>query len=371
LSGAISFGEDLNFLPFNVGGGAWPPEAPASTTKLGGTGTLNTPSNKSSMGNIQPTEFSVTTWDCSEPAWKQQDEHFNLAAYVSGIFNPLIGAAVSTFKWAGGFELRTMLDARICRQDTVNIQLSGAPFVTVPNIQIGTTWNFSNLPVNVNYRAQACSSFWYSMAYDVFFKMRFISEKHLIHVPSAIDIVIGAGAVCTEWNNKVGSFAISGSLPVVPKDKIAGELMISSTQFAPHKMNVIIPPSKPVLKVATLQETQKTIREKGRVLVPKPTVEAGVPVKGQYTTTLGTATQAMAGQIINALKAKGIPAFITSVPGLQDSLVTLGSFANRNDAELLMVFMKGAFGVDSIVSQTIDSKSYIPMQSDVLMKLSR
>ena len=365
---AISVSGDCTVWQCASGGGEWG----GSYTKLGGTGTLN--NSGRITYNISPTDVSVGAAGNSGPAWKQGHEQFELITTVL-TYIPVTapaGVALDFVRRMGEFKLNTQLDASIYRTDYVNLQLSEAPYVLVPPDLKTSPWVFKDLPVTVKYRVQGCSGFSYPMGYNVIFDMLGIDPQTLLHEDL---ISIDAGGGCTNWIEREGKFFISGSVPMVQKDRYTyKELLLESTDLAAFKIpiyNVSTKPSqfKPGLKAAILQDTQKAIRLRETVSIPKPTAEVGVPLTGQYTAILGTTSQVTAEQIINAIKSKGISAFTVAVPGSQDKLITLGSFANRKDAETLSNFLKEIFRIENSVSQIIDSKSYVPIKSDVLTKI--
>ncbi len=373
FAGAISLGGDCTVWYCAMGGGEWG----GSFTKLGGTGTLN---NSGGLTfNITPADVSVGAQGNSEPAWKQGHEQFELIAtvltYIPHPATIIAGQALNFVRQAGEFKLYTQLDASIFRTDTVNFQFRLPPSIIVPaGLKPGEPWKFTNLPVNVKYRVQGCSSFSYPFGFSVIFDMLGIDQQTLLNLDT---VSIPAGGLCTDWVEKDGFFYISGSVPVVQKEKYRVQQLVldpsrlSEFTIPPYKVSSTLSPYKPGLKIASLTDVKRAIRQTVKIPFPVPTARQGVPAPGQSTVILGTASQVTAEQIINALKTKGIDGFMVAVPGSQDKVITLGSFANAKNAQLLSNMLKEALAIDNSVSQVIDSKSYVPIKSDVLLRLSK
>ena len=402
---AITFGGDITVFPFDSGGGSWPlpPETPISTTKLGGRGSLNFSGGTTfNIKNPHPAEVSIGGSGTSEPAWQQKDEYFGLAAYVLRTipYTSTIGAALTAAQIAGEFQLNSELNGRIYRQDQVNLQISEA-YVDVPTMfqQVAGDFDYT---VTVKYKVQGRSDFSYILGYKMSFDMRWIDPKVIIDEP-LISIPAGAapvpslpasipenswirslfpptwwGPALTDWIDRYYQFKIKGRTRVVSFDQyVAKALKITPSDFAnfsnpPRPVSVTLSPYKAGVKVASAQDPKKVIiLPRGMASLPRPTALVGVPLKGQSTVALGVTSQVTAEQIINALTRKGINGFMVAVPGSLNKVITLGSFANIKDAQLLSNMLKEGFQVESLVSQFIDSKSYVPIKSDVLTKLSK
>jgi cell division septation protein DedD len=84
---------------------------------------------------------------------------------------------------------------------------------------------------------------------------------------------------------------------------------------------------------------------------------------------LGLASSTTAAQIRDALKKKGIDAFIVPVKDAQGVVITLGSFADKKQAYTLSGLLGEGFKIRSFVSQSIDKKYYKPIGDDALRKL--
>ena len=379
LDGQIPISAFVPAIPFNTspadipfpGSGSWG----GSTTTLGATGNLNTFGNK--LVSWEATKCSVDAYgdSGSNPAWYQGHEQFELVATVLQ-YIPItapIGAGLNYVRELGGFKLNTGLNGSIYRADQINLELSEAPYIDVPMDQKpGSTWSF-NQPVTVKYRVRGWSGFSYPITCNVTFDMKGISTKTLLTLPVTS---ISAGEASIGWQEKVAQLILKGSVPVVQKTNYNRSLIVESTSFAnfynpPGTVSLRVSPFKPGVKVASLQDTQKVIREKATVFLPKATAKVGVPLAGQYTVILGKTSEATGQQIINVLKSKAISGFMVAVPGSQEKVITLGSFANRKSAETLSGMLSEVFRIESIVSQVIDSKSYVPIKSDVLTKLSK
>lgn len=377
LDGQIPIAPIVPAIPFNTsptdipfpGRGSWG----GSTTQLGATGTLNTSGNR--LVSWEATKCSADAYGDSGYAWYQGHEQFELVATVLQYipYTAPIGAGLNYVRELLGLQLTTGLTGSIYRGDQINLELSESPYIDVPlDLKPGTTWSFS-LPVTVKYRVQGWSGFSYPISCDVNFAMRGMETKHFLDLPVTS---ISAGQASIGWQEKVTQINLKGSVPVVSKFSYNNALIVAPASFVqfynpPGIVSLRISPFKSGVKVASLQDTQRVIRTKATVFPPKPTVKVGVPLKGQYTVILGKTYEATGQQIINALKSKAITGFMVAVPGSQEKVITLGSFANRKSAETLSGMLSEVFRIESIVSQVIDSKSYVPIKSDVLIKLSK
>ncbi len=372
---AMPFGVDFDFFPFNQGGGEWPIGDHASMTKLGGRGSL-TCSGGNIWGFDPAGELEVWVEGTSNAAWQQANEHFQIAATVLQYIPPTvpIGAALGVVRDLGKLRLNESLNGRISRADFVNFQISEMPFTDVPsNLVPGQIWDYE-VPVTVKYRIQSMSRFHYPLSYNVTFDMRGIDPQTLVNEPL---MSWGAGGLMdfTPWQEREIIVPIKVKVPVVSKGGykpglILEKTSVSSAFYKPPKKMLVTPPLvRPGVKVAAAQDARRFIRKTATVPFPKPTAQKGVPLSGHHTAILGRTSQATAAQIVDDLKSKGIDAFMVDVPGSQDKVITLGSFANANDAKLIANMLREAFHIDSNVSQVVNSTSYAPIKSDVLPKL--
>jgi cell division septation protein DedD len=103
--------------------------------------------------------------------------------------------------------------------------------------------------------------------------------------------------------------------------------------------------------------------------LPKPTAPTGIPRAGEYTVILGLASSTTATQIRDALKKKGIDAFVVPIKGATGSVITLGSFADKKQAYMLSGLLGEGFKIRSFVSQSIDKKYHVPIGNEVLSKI--
>jgi len=364
---SVKIDRDVTFWPFNTGGGSYT----GSYTKLGGTGQLMT--SDGLLAKSEAMEVGVAARGTSETAWKQGHEQFDLAAYVLSSIpvTSVAGAALKAIREIGGFRLNTQLEGSIRRQDIVYLTLAELPHLDVPADVSGGRWSFANLDVPVKFRAYAISFFGYPVDFNISFDMRGIDAKTLLDYEA---LELPAGSAATEWKEFQGAFKISGTIPVKPKREISAALQLDSrmapaSTAQPLRPKVTRSPIKTQGRVAGRNEMRRVIRETGDLVFPKPTAMRGRPLAGHWTVVLGVAPESTAVQICEALKRKGIEAFTAPARERGKAWVTLGSFANKNEAEVLAALLREAFKVRAWVAERIDGLSEQPIADDVLTKL--
>jgi len=343
---AISGSFDCRIWPCTEGGGNYG----GSYTKLGGTGTLTTGGTLPTYAyNADSTKISLYSRAESGPAWKQGHEHFELTATVLNLIPTPVteGAAVALrlAKKLGKLRLNTFLDGRIKRTDFVHIQLVSLTPITVPNVQLGSAWNF-DVPVQLTYRIQFASAFYYPMGYDVTFDMVGIDQQTLLH---ASVIEIPAGIVESGWLQRSGVFRVQGSVPVEAAPAPPG--VSAATAAAPYRNLAAVqrtsrPPLPRGARVARKTDTQRLLRVAERRAPPTPTM----PGTGQYTVVYGRYPEAQARRIVDDLKRRRIGALMLPVRGSTDKVVSLGSFAKEADALVYSGMLKEGMKINSVVS---------------------
>jgi hypothetical protein len=364
---------DINFSPFNTGGGNFPEGTNANYTKLGGTGTLGT-SGKTLFNTGPRTACVLADGATSAPAWKVGHEQFQLAVTVLGMIPPTIpiATALNTARQIGDFQLYTQLDGSIYRQDYVCVELSDLAYVTVPSIPTSGVWEFKDLPVTLKYRTYGVSTFGYPLGYTVTFDMRGIDPKTVLHDDL---LYVPAGNGTSAWYENTGQFKISGKIPVVPRASIDPTLVYDATrtfgstvQIASQQQLIRREPAG--AKIATPLQTRNVVQTQRVVPFPKPTALRGTPQAGEYTVVLGAAAQARADQIVALLKRMGISAYVVATGSATAPVVTLGAFLSKAQAEQLAGMLKEICKVDGAVVQSVSGVTFRPLGDDDVRKLN-
>jgi len=368
---ATHFDENISFYPFDQGGGQWPIDDPASKTILGGKGSQRCSGGSTDIVNqvdAMPS-ISVFTSCKSGSLWQQNTEYFKLLntilSYTPAAF---VVPAFEIVRAAGQFRLNESINGKIHRTDVVNVQLSEAPYMNVPsNIIPGENWVI-NVPVKIKYRVQSKSLFSYPLSYALTYSSILDGNKQIANEP--LESIPAGESDFTSWENHEDSLTITGTVPIISQSEYMNDFITISKDpiaFAYPQRNMNVHPSG--IKIANPQNTKRISHTNLKVPFPKPSVEQGFPLSGQYTVIIGKTSPTMAVEIINELKNFGISSFTLNFPSTKDKGITLGSFLKEKDAQLVSYLLKKGFNLDSVVQSSIDLKSFQPINSNLLAKL--
>jgi cell division septation protein DedD len=324
--------------------------------------------------NQLTTTCGIAAIGTSEAAWRQGHEQFDLAAYVLTAIPATTpaGAALKVVKELGDFSLTTQLQGTIHRDDLFSLEIADLPYIDVPMNAMLTGWWSFDKEVTVKGRVYGMSLFSYPMGFNTTFDMLGIDPETLLNLTAT---EVSAGSATSDWQPCTSTFRITGKLPVKPLERVAAPLLhtpdkpLASTAQPVAQKLTKSPLAPHTIRLATLAETRKVIRRSKTLALPKPTTPTGIPRAGEYTVILGLASSSMATQIRDALKKKGIDAFVVPITGATGSVITLGSFADKKQAYALSGLLGQSFKIRSYVSQTLDKKYHIPITNDVLSRI--
>jgi hypothetical protein len=358
---AIHLATDVGSPLFNVSYGG-------SYQQLSGSGPLNNSGNIPVEVN-QPTDIIVGCTGTSAAMWYTGQEQFELAAFVLSkipVTAPA-GVALEFLRIAGQLKLASQLQASLHRDDIVYLQVAELPYIDIPRFVVGTSLPI-DADVPVKFKVSYSSFFYYPMSFNVAFDMLWIDRQTLLDLPLS---EVNGGSVLSGWTDYVGKIHVKGQCVVKPAEKIAFKLPTLTSTAQPAKQLIAASPVPlPAGKrLATQSQTRKVSRGSKTLAIPQPTVQTGTPQAGHYTVILGHTTLAIATQICEALKRKGITGFPVKVSDPPGYVITFGSFADKWAAYALAGILGEGFKIRSNVSTTLDKKYFVPIGNEVLTKI--
>jgi hypothetical protein len=335
----------LTMPPFSEGGGAYG----GSYTRLGGTGVL--PSNGGITFGESTDGISVRATSPKLPAWRQGSEVFALTSTILGYIpagaTQAASLALSAVRSAGDFRLNIDLIGDVSRVDVVTVKVnSPALAVQVPTtLKPGDVWDFTDLPLQVEYGVRTRTDTYYPVNLTVLFDMRKISEQTIV----ASDLgEIPAGGHETGWQQASTTLSISGSVPVVRREDTPKPLhldRLDEIAIRKPKGDAFVPPVLPPELTATPAPiVRKRTSSKVLVALDKPDRNVATPNHGEYAVVLGVAAPARSSRLANWFSAKGVTIY-RSGNTTGEQILAFGVFRHKTDAERLANSLQMAFDV--------------------------